>query len=226
MAITKEEGGPMEKTKITTVLFDLDGTLIDTNEIIIQSFQYTFRKVLGEEKPVEEIIKTFGEPLAVTMAKMLDIPPEEAMKIYREFHYEKFDDLISIFPGMGELVKELKRRGYKLGIVTSRLRHTTMKGLEKFGLVSYFDYILTADDTDKHKPDPTPINITLEKLGSKPEETLMVGDSMFDIRCAHNAGVKSVLVSWAMAVTEEEKIGADKPTYIVEKAEDILDLLG
>jgi pyrophosphatase PpaX len=216
----------MRNRQITTVLFDFDGTLIDTNEVIIQSFQYTFRKVLGEEKPLEEIVKNFGEPLAVTMEKMLDIPPEEAMAIYREYHYEKFDDLIEIFPGMLELIRVLKERGYKLGIVTSRLRHTTMKGLEKYGLEDYFDYVLTADDTDRHKPDPTPIVMTLEKLGSKPEEAIMVGDSMFDILCAHNAGVESILVGWAIAVTEDEKKGPNKPTYIAERAEDILAIIG
>jgi pyrophosphatase PpaX len=216
----------MEKGKITTVLFDFDGTLIDTNEVIIQSFQYTFMQVLGKEMPVEEIIKTFGEPLALTMSKMLDIPPEQAMEIYRSYHYKKFDELIRIFPGMLELVIELKQRGYKLAIVTSRLRNTTIQGLKKYNLESYFDYIVTADDTDKHKPDPAPIHIALEKLHAKPEEALMIGDSMFDILCAHNAGVKSVLVGWAIAVTEEDKTGPSRPTYIVERAEEIMSLLG
>lgn len=215
----------MEKNKITTVLFDFDGTLIDTNEIIIQSFQHTFKTVLGQEKPVADIIKTFGEPLSLTMSKMLDIPPEEAVEIYRSYHYKKFDELICIFPGMLELIKELKSRGCKLAIVTSRLRNTTIQGLKKYDLEQYFDYIVTADDTDKHKPDPTPINIALEKLNSRPEETLMIGDSMFDILCAHNAGVKSVLVGWAIAVTDEDKIGPNKPTYIVERADEILGLL-
>lgn len=215
----------MENKKITTILFDFDGTLIDTNEVIIQSFQYTFMQVLGQEKPVEEIIKTFGEPLELTMSKMLDIPPAEAMEIYRSYHYTKFDELISMFPGMLELVIELKRRGYKMAIVTSRLRNTTIQGLKKYNLESYFDYIVTADDTDKHKPDPTPINIALEKLNAKPEEALMIGDSMFDILCAHNASVKSVLVGWAIAVTEEDKTGPNKPTYIVDRAEEVLALL-
>ncbi len=215
----------MENRKITTVLFDFDGTLIDTNEVIIQSFQYTFKKVLGKEKPIDEIIANFGEPLAVTMERMLDIPPEEAIAIYREYHYDKFDDLIKVFPGMPELIHELKEQGYKLAIVTSRLKHTTMKGLEKYGLAEYFDYVLTADDTDRHKPDPTPIYMALENLGSKPEETIMVGDSMFDILCAQNAGVESILVGWAIAVTEEDKTGPNRPTYIVEKARDILDIV-
>ncbi|MEI8216635.1 MAG: HAD-IA family hydrolase [Eubacteriales bacterium] len=215
----------MKDKKITTILFDFDGTLIDTNEIIIQSFQHTFRTVLGEEKPVDDIIRTFGEPLSLTMEKMLDIDPVEAVKIYRAYHNQKFEDLIRIFPGMLELVIELFNRGYKLAIVTSRLRNTTLLGLRKFDLEKYFSYVLTADDTDKHKPDPAAINLVLEKLNSKPDEAIMIGDSKFDIMCANNAGVKSILVGWAISLTDEEKEGIYKPTYIVENAEDVLDLL-
>jgi pyrophosphatase PpaX len=215
----------MNNKKINTVLFDFDGTLIDTNDIIIESFQHTFKTVIGEEKPVEEIIKTFGEPLGLTMEKMLDIDPNEAIRIYRSYHNQKFEDLIKIFPGMLELVKELYERGYKLAIVTSRLRNTTLIGLRKFDIEKYFSYVLTADDTEKHKPDPAAINIVLEKLNSTPDEAIMIGDSKFDIMCANNAGVKSILVGWAISLSEEEIEGIYKPTYIAEKAEDVLRIL-
>ena len=112
-----------------------------------------------------------------------------------------------------------------MAMVTSRLKNTTYQGLEKYEIIDYFDVVVTADDTDKHKPDPTPIHIALEKLSSTPEESLMLGDTMFDILCAKNAGVKSVLVGWAMAVTEEEKNGPDNPDYIIETAEALLELL-
>lgn len=213
-------------SKITTVLFDFDGTIMNTNDIIIQSWQHTFRTLTGKEAPVDEIIRTFGEPLEYTLAqKFPDVPVEESIQIYRGFHHDYFEDLIELFPGMAELMEELQKRGYKMGLVTSRLKQTAMQGVRKFGLEKYFDYILTADDTDKHKPDPAPINITLERMGSKAEESIMIGDTMFDILCARNAGVPSVLVGWAVAVTEEEKTGPDAPDYIVAEAEDILKLL-
>ena len=75
----------------------------------------------------------------------------------------------------------------------------------------YFDTIVTCDDTDKHKPDPEPVNIALERLGSRPEEAVMIGDSIFDILCAKGAGVKSVLVSWALAVSDEDQTGENAP---------------
>ena len=102
---------------------------------------------------------------------------------------------------------------------------STMAGLRKFGLEDDFDAIVTADDTTKHKPDPEPVLITLEKLGAKPEEALMIGDSMFDIKCAHNAGVKAVLVGWAEAVSEEDLNGPDRPEYFIEKAEDLFEIV-
>ncbi len=213
-------------TKINTVLFDFDGTIMDTNTVILQSWQHTFRTVEGRERPAEDIFGTFGEPLYITMEKVLpQIPVEEGVSIYRSYHYDNFSELIEVFPGILDLLGELKARGYKTGIVTSRLWHTTEIGLKKYDMEQYFDAIVTCDDTDRHKPDPEPVNIALERLGSRPEESVMVGDSMFDILCARNAGVKAVLVSWALAVSEEDKTGENAPDYVIEKAEDLLDIL-
>lgn len=212
--------------KINTVLFDFDGTIMNTNNVIIQSWQHTFRTVEGKERPVEEIVRTFGEPLYVTMEKVLpQVTVEEGVAIYRDYHYDNFQDLVQVFPGILELLTKLKERGYKVGLVTSRLWQTTVIGLEKYDMQKYFDAIITHDDTDKHKPDPEPVNIALERLGTKAEEAIMVGDSMFDILCAKNAGVKAALVSWALAVSEEEKTGEDAPDYILEKAEDLFQII-
>lgn len=213
-------------SKGNAILFDFDGTIMNTNDVIIQSWQHTFRMVEGKERPVEEIIRTFGEPLGVTMSKVLpQISVEEGVEIYRSYHRDNFGELIRLFPGMKELLAELKQRRYPLGLVTSRLAGTTYQGMEKYGIKAFFDCVVTADDTTKHKPDPEPVNIALSKLQAGPEGALFIGDSMFDIRCARNAGVKSVLVGWAMAVTEEEKTGPDGPDYIIQRAEDLLDLL-
>lgn len=199
---------------------------MNTNEVIIQSWQHTFRIVEGRERPIEEIIRTFGEPLGITMKKVLPhIPVEEGVEIYRSFHRENFGDLIKLFPGVKELLSDLKQERYMLGLVTSRLASTTYEGMEKYGIQSYFDCIITADDTKKHKPDPEPLNIALERLDAGPKEALFVGDSMFDINCARNAGVKSVLVGWALAVTDEEKSGPQGPDFIIQRTDDLWDLL-
>ena len=212
--------------KITTVLFDFDGTLMDTNNVILKSWQHTFRTVEGKERPEAEILETFGEPLYITMAKVLpQIPVEKGAEIYRSYHYDNFTELIEIFPGILDLLEELRARGYKTGIVTSRLAHTTKIGLQKYDMEQYFDVVITCDDTDKFKPDPEPVNVAMARLGSKPEETIMVGDSKYDIQSARSAGAKSALVSWALAITEDEKSGENAPDYILETAEHLLNIL-
>lgn len=211
---------------IDTILFDFDGTVMNTNDVIIGSWQHTFRTIDGEERPLEEIVRTFGEPLAITMEKFFpQVPVEESMNIYRSYHYDNFSELITLFPGMEELLKEVKERGFKTGLVTSRLRNTTIEGLTKYEIKDYFDTIITMEDCTKHKPHPEPINIALDKLKSLPEKSIMVGDTMFDIKCAKNAGVKSVLVSWAMAVSEEDLRGKDAPDEIIDEAIELLKIV-
>jgi pyrophosphatase PpaX len=212
--------------KITTILFDYDGTLMDTNSIIIESWQHTFKEMKVRELPFEEIKKTLGEPLSLTMGKLFaatDIA--KATEIYKDFHRDAFMTDVQVFDGMGELVVTLKEKGYKLGIVTSRKAWTTTRGLEKFGLDKYFDVVITAQDTDKHKPDPEPVFMALEKLDSKAEESIIIGDTKFDVLCAKNAGIKSVLVDWTIALSEEERTGEYAPDYIIYKANELPKLL-
>ncbi|MDR2132047.1 MAG: HAD-IA family hydrolase, partial [Clostridiales Family XIII bacterium] len=186
---------------INTILFDFDGTVMDTNRVIINSWQHTFRTLTGAERPVEEIVATFGEILQNTAARLFpDVPVEKTMEIYRSYHTANFGPMISVFPGIRELLEALKERGYAVAMVTSRLPSTTMEGLDKYGLSGYFDPVVTCDDCEKFKPDPEPALIALERLGKRPEEALMVGDTRNDILCARRAGVKSVLVGWSMAM--------------------------
>ncbi|MDR1572858.1 MAG: HAD-IA family hydrolase, partial [Clostridiales Family XIII bacterium] len=211
---------------INTILFDFDGTIMDTNQVIINSWQHAFRTLTGAERPVEDIIATFGEILHSTVARFFpDVPVEEAAEVYRSYHRANFGPMISVFPGVRELLAKLKERAYTLAVVTSRLPSTTMEGLEKYELAAYFDLIVTCDDCKKFKPDPEPVLVALEKLGKKPEEALMVGDTRNDILCARGAGVKSVLVGWAVAVPEGERCGPDAPDYLIEKADDLLEIL-
>ena len=211
---------------IDTIIFDFDGTVADTNGMVVNSWLHTY-DMLGVERPGEEVLfKTFGEPLSISMEKAFPhVPVETSVGHYRDHMNAIFEKEIVPFPGTVELIKELKARGYKVGVATSRVKETTMIGLNKFGIVPYLDAIVTMEDTTKHKPDPEPVLVSLKKLGSAAEEALMIGDSMFDIRCAHNAGVKAVLVSWALAVDEEEKDGPEGPDFYIEKAEDLLTLL-
>ncbi len=212
--------------KFNTVIFDFDGTVADTNKLIIDSWQHTYRVLTGREQDEDILKATFGEPLAISLENAFpDVPVDESINIYREHQLEIYEELIEPFNGMPELIKLLKEKGYKVGLLTSRLRPSTMIGLEKFGIVSYFDSIITLENCTKHKPDPEPMLVALKSLEAKPEEAIMIGDSLFDIRCAHNAGVEAALVSWAVALSDPPTEGEDKPEYILNKAEDLLEVI-
>ncbi len=211
---------------IRAVLFDFDGTVANTNRLVLDSWQHTYRTLTGREADEAVIKATFGEPLPVSMEKAFpDTPTDEAIAVYRDHQKDIYEEMIEAFEGMPELMKALKEKGYLVAIVTSRMRNSTLIGLRKFGVMEDIDCIVTCEDTDKHKPDPEPVLIALERLSVSAEEALMVGDSMFDIKCAHNAGVKSVLVEWAEAATEEDRNGPDAPEYIIGRAEDLFEIL-
>ena len=213
---------------IDTVLFDFDGTVMDTNEVILKSWQHTFRTLENREEKQEILVSTFGEPLETTMKKFFpDVPVDEAVEIYRSYHYDNFGELIRLFPGMKELLAKVKAGGCKTGLVTSRLFKTTMQGLEHYEIKDYFDAIVTAEDTDRHKPDPQPINVALQKLGSAPETSIMLGDTGFDLMCAKNAGVRSVLVAWSLALDRSaaEDMGDAAPDYVITEPEELLEII-
>ena len=134
------------------------------------------------------------------------------------------DGLVKIFPGIEEMLGQLRQEGYKVGVVTSRTKDSTLFYMEKFGISHYFDAIVSCDDTGEHKPNPQPLLLGLEKLGAKAEEAVMVGDSSFDIRCANNAGVKSVLVDWRIT-GGDDKLQECKIDYQLKKPMDMLALL-
>lgn len=208
---------------IRNILFDLDGTLLDTNELIIKSFQHTYKRHLDKHVHREEIIKNFGEILKTTLDRDFGEVGEEAIKTYRDFQVGNFEKLIAIHSGVKEGVIELHRQGYKLGIVTSRLNDSTMRGLNHFELTDYFQSIVGSDKTDVHKPDPTPAFMALKELGGKPEETLLVGDSHYDILCARNAGITSVVVGWS-ALPMDLLLNYE-PDYVVNSMEELVSLV-
>ncbi len=208
------------------VLFDFDGTIMNTNDIIIQSWQHTFRAIEGAERPLSDITPSFGEPLDLTMAKLFpDRDTGEMVNTYRDYQRKVYQDKIHMFPGIPELIGELKARGYLMGIVTSRLWESTTQGLYKFDIAHLFDAVVSAEDTTIHKPNPEPCLICLQKLGLEPHEAIFVGDSKFDVLCARNAGVRSVLVGWSICVTPEQKEGIYKPDYFIETPEELLAIL-
>ena len=207
------------------ILFDFDGTLVNTNDVIIASWQHTYRTYLGHEAPVEHITACFGEPLLLTMEREFPgVPPEESAEVYRNYQKEHADQLVTIFPGVKEMLQELREKGYILGIVTSRTRESALRYMNMFGITSLFDDMITCEDTTVHKPNPEPLLLGLSKLGALPEESVMIGDSPFDIKCANNAGVRAVMVDWRITCDDTSPIDDAVADYHVQQPEDLVKL--
>jgi pyrophosphatase PpaX len=206
---------------LDSILFDLDGTLLDTNELIIESFKHALETHQLEPVSREMIIAQMGRPLSEMMAIFSSrVDVEEMVKTYREFNIRRHDEMVIIFPHVQEAVIALHAKGLKLGVVTSKVRVTVRQGLQLFGLDPYFSAIVTSDDVRMAKPDPESVLLALNLLGSKPENALMVGDSQFDLLAARAAGVRSAGVAWSLQ--GEVFLSQFNPNYILR---DMLELL-
>jgi pyrophosphatase PpaX len=211
---------------INTILWDFDGTLLNTNDVILESWQHTYEHYYGKRMPVEHITKCFGEPLLVTMAREFpDVPPRDSAEVYREYQKDIAYTWAKSIPGVFELVEYLKDKGYKQCIVTSRTTESTLRYLDLFDKKDLFDGMVTCDDTEKHKPEPEPILLGLEKMKSAKDEALMIGDGVFDVKCANNAGVKSVLVGWRITDTDNAVIEDAVHDFETETPEDLKKLI-
>ncbi len=211
---------------ITTLLWDFDGTLVDTNEVILESWQITYEHYYGHRVSKEQITKCFGEPLLVTMAREFPgVDPAESAEVYRSYQRESGYKLVREFPGVFDLIRTFREMGLKQCIVTSRTRESSTKYLEIFDMMDAFDGVVTCDDTDKHKPDPEPILLGLERMHCSKDEALMIGDGVFDVKCANNAGVKSVLVGWRITEGGSQVIPDAVHDYEADTTEDLLELV-
>lgn len=205
---------------IKGILFDLDGTLINTNMLIINSFKYVFKENLDLIVEDNEIVQYFGEPLTYTMAKYTKDRVEELVRKYVEYSLSIHDEYTESFKGVEEGLIILRERGYKLAIVTSKRRTTALRGLRLFNLEKYFEVIVSPEDTEKHKPEGEPVLKACELLNLKPDEVVMVGDSHNDILCGKNAGAKTCLVKYTALPLE--KLLEHKPDYVIDSVEEIL----
>ncbi|MGI6203667.1 MAG: HAD-IA family hydrolase [Anaerovoracaceae bacterium] len=211
---------------IKAVLYDFDGTLADTNDLIVNSWQHVYETLEGEKHPVDEIYATFGEPLRDSMAAAFpDWDTDEVVDIYRQYQYKIFDGQIRMCKNAYMMVTMVKAAGIKSAVVTARLKYTTMRGLKIFGLDDFFDAVVTREDVEKSKPDPESALKALEIIGAAPEEALMLGDTIHDIRCAHNAGVTAVLANWGMSSTGKDAEGEDAPDFVINDPVELIPVI-
>ena len=207
------------------ILFDLDGTLIDSGPIIIASMRHASVTVLGRE-PDEQLVRAaIGGPGLVS--QMHDLDPDrvdELIEVYRA-HNEPLHATLEAFDGIVELLAELRRRGHRLGIVTAKRVATVQLAFERIPLLRELTHVLVGhEDTERHKPDPDPVLEALRRLGELAEDTIYVGDSPFDIRAGKAAGAGTIAVGWG-GIHPDERLLAEEPDALVQSPEEILALV-
>ncbi|MNM09355.1 Pyrophosphatase PpaX [compost metagenome] len=210
---------------IECVLFDLDGTIVNTNELIISSFMYTLEQHALPALTREQMIPYMGTSLPAQLrvfTNLEDVSPLEAS--YRHYQTEHHDELIKAFPNVNETLEVLRSRGIKLGVVTTKIRPNTIRALEMFDLLKYMDTIVTLNDVEKVKPHAEPVLTAVGNLEVNPEKTLMVGDSPVDIQSGKNAGVLTAAVAWSLK--GEEMLREYEPDFILQDMTDLCDLVG
>ena len=206
------------------VLFDLDGTLIDSGAMILASMRHATRAVLRREIPDEQLLATVGgsglrEQMTVVDADRAD----ELVTAYRE-HNEPLHAELRGFPGVERVLAELRSGARKLGVVTAKRRATVELAFAVLPLGRFFDVVVGWDDSERHKPHPDPVLVGVERLGAEAAEAAYVGDSPFDVAAARAAGVFAVAVTWG-GIHPRERLEAEAPDAVVSRPEELLDVL-
>ncbi len=210
--------------KFSGLLFDLDGTILDTTNLIVQSFQHTFRVHYNRQIMPQEVHRFFGKPLRTAMEELGPDKVEELIATYREYNLTHHDALTTIFSGMRETLEKLYYAGLPMAIVTSKTSETALRGLKLFKMDHFFPVLIGVHECKRHKPNREPVETALRQLGLSAETCLMIGDSPFDIISARDAGAQTAAVRWTYVSWDE--LLNESPTYILEKPQDLLSLCG
>ncbi|MBQ3291678.1 MAG: HAD family hydrolase [Mogibacterium sp.] len=220
------------------VIFDFDGTLINTNDVIVGSWQATYDHYLGRRVSRKEIELSFGETLVDTIRKMIPgADVDEVVDYYRTWQKNHQKEMVTIYEGIRELLDQLRNMGCVIGVGTSRTSASFWNYMRQFGMEDTVDEVVTMDDVTRHKPHPDTVNVVLARMAGLPEgseipeeirkEAIMLGDTRFDIGCATNAGVDSVLVTWGREIDYNEITAwGTAPTYIIGRPSQFLELIG
>ncbi len=231
----------MSENKINLLLFDFDGTLVDTTPLILRSFRATWEQAFGFAFEDACYIKTFGMLLPKAMkllveqavteervaragdpADFLKAKTEELLLAYRTFNLQWHDEMIRPFDGVDQTLGELKARGFRLGVVSSKLRAGLLRGMNFYRMAESFDVIVAGDDCENHKPHPEPLLRAIEAIGASRHETIYVGDSVHDIVAGRAAETLTAAATWGPFPRRElEEL---RPDYLLDQPGDLLTL--
>jgi pyrophosphatase PpaX len=216
----------MKNPSVSAVLFDLDGTLIDSVRLILDSYRHT---CLAHGLPVRseaECLAGIGIPLRVVFQSWTSDPDELARLIqtYREYNLEHHDHSVSVYPGAAEMVRLIRGAGLRTGLVTSKNRQGAIRGLRLAGIADEIEVVVGADDVENPKPHPEPVLMACRHLEIQPERTLYVGDSVHDMASGRAAGARTAAALWGPFVRSD--LEHSEPDHWLERPEDLLAMLG
>ena len=210
--------------RFPVVLFDLDGTVIDTGAIILASMRHATRAVLGRDFADQELLAAVGGPgLEAQMRALAPDRIEELVSVYRA-HNEPLHADVACCGGMDEVLPQLRAGGRRLGLVTAKRRATVELAFATVPVGHLFEAIVGGDETERHKPDPEPLLLALERLGARAGQAAYVGDSPFDVRAARAAGMHAVAVTWG-GIHARPLLEAAAPDAVASAPEELLELL-
>lgn len=205
------------------VVFDLDGTLVDTIGLIVASYQHTFTTVLGVRQDEARIKGWIGQPLIRAFREVSPEHADELYATYLEWNHANTERLIRRYAGVDALLTTLLSAGVPVAVATSKLRGPARAALRLAGLDELVAVLVTLEDTDRHKPDPQPLLCALDRLGRLAEDAVYVGDAVVDIEAARNAGMAAIGVTWGAGV-REAVVGA-RPDVVADTVEQLLQAL-
>lgn len=204
---------------IKNIIFDVDGTILDTEKAVISSLQF----VLKEEGKVyhqDELRFALGIPGDAALKK-LNIPDIEKVGSKWSRMVLEFSNEVLIFNGLKQVIETLSNSPIRLGIVTSKTKQEVTDEFDPFGISHHFEHIISASDTKKHKPHPEPLMECLERMNINKENTIYIGDSIYDLQCAKSVGVKFALALWGSKSIN----GFETADFILNEPKDVLDLI-
>lgn len=204
------------------IIFDIDGTLTSTNQLIFDSFNHIAKKYLHKTFSDEEIIALFGPPEEVILRQWCGDNYDEVSKYYFDY-YRSHHEIAKLYPGIKELLDILKDRNVHLSVFTGKGRMSSIITLEELGVIDYFEMIVTGDEVANHKPAPDGIISIIEKYNFNKDEVLMIGDSIGDFRASRDAGVKIASALWDSYASEKVKLlGSDYYFNTVDELKEFL----
>ncbi|MGQ9881275.1 MAG: HAD family hydrolase [Armatimonadota bacterium] len=200
-------------------LFDIDGTLVDTVELIVRALDYTFRKHLGVQISRDELRRTIGLPLQ-RQVRLFDhlvdfVPDHRAMEADEIAYYESHKHLEHVISEAVDALKEAKRAGLRIALVTSKNRVELETFLPRLNVNGWVDVVISSSDVARPKPAPDSVLAALQKMSVLPQEAIFVGDTVYDIQCARGAGVKVIAVGWGAHPVEV--LRAESPDWLLDR---------